>query len=219
MNREQCDNEELRISVGALALDALDADEARQVRRHLAECPECQQEYTSFLGVKRIMDVGLATAPVPGEPRPRKRPAFATPLRRKLAIGTATGVAALGLLLGGFSGGFLAGRGGDSTPADVALPAVTQAGVTARISYHGVGWGTWVEAKMSGAPANVVCTLYVYDKRQQAIQLSSWKSVAGKAIEIPAATSLAPDQIDHFEVRVASRDYEITVPMSGPARS
>ncbi|MBW8806902.1 MAG: hypothetical protein AUG49_07810 [Catenulispora sp. 13_1_20CM_3_70_7] len=215
MNRAQCDNEELRISVGALALGALDADEARQVRRHLAVCPECQDEYTSFLGVKRIMDVGLVDAPVREEPRPRKRPVFATPLRRRLAIGTATGVAALGLLLGGFSGGFLAGRGGDSTtPTDVALPVVTQGGVTAAISYHHVGWGTWVDAKMSGAPADVVCTLYVYDKRQQAIQLSSWKSVPGKVIEIPAATSLAPDQIDHFEVRVDNRGYDISVPMS-----
>jgi hypothetical protein len=217
VNQDLCDNEELRISVGALALGALDADEARQVRQHLAGCLECQHEYTSFLGVKRIMDAGLADAPAPQapqEPQERKRPAFATPLRRRLAIGTATGVAALGLLLGGFSGGYFAGRGSDSTPANVALPAVTQAGVTARISYHHVGWGTWVDAKMSGAPGNVVCTLFVYDKRQQAIQLSSWKSVPGKMIDIPAATSLTPDQIDHFEVRVDSRDYEITVPMS-----
>lgn len=213
MNRERCDNEELRISIGALALDALDADEARQVRRHLAECWECQQEYASFLGVKRIMDVGLTDAPVPAEPRLRKRPAFATSLRRKVAIGAASGAAALALVLGGFSGGYFAGRGGDSASKDVALPVVTQAGVTARISYHDVGWGTWVDAKMSGAPADVVCTLYVYDKRQHAIQLSNWKSVPGKVAEIPAATSLAPDQIDHFEVKVDSRDYDITVPM------
>ena len=53
------------------------------------------------------------------------------------------------------------------------------------------------------------------DKNQAMIPLSNWRSVAGKAIDIPAATSLPADQIDHFEVRVVGYGgYDITVPMT-----
>ena len=228
-----CDREDLRIALGALALGALDVDEAREVRRHLADCPECQAEYTSFVGVKRVMDVGLVGAPTPtpalaeveaeagagaagaaGEKRaarPRRAP-FRTPLRRRIATAAAGCVAAAGLVFGGFVAGL-----GSSTAASVpatALPAVTRSGVTAQISYEGQGWGTWIQAKMSGTPDGVKCTLYVYDKNHDAIPLSSWTAVDGKTIDVPAATSLPPNQIDHFEVRVAENGYDIVVPMT-----
>lgn len=214
-----CDREDLRFSIGALALGALDQDEAREVRRHLADCPECQAEYTSFVGVKRIMDIGLVGAPMPDiepaskVPRRQRMPAFVRPLRRRLVLGTAGGLAALALV----GGGFAMGRGHDGTSVSqagpaTALPAVTQSGVTAQISYQNKGWGTWIDAKMSGAPAETVCTLFVYDKNQNWTRLSSWTSV-GKQIDIPAATNLRPDQIDHFEVRVDGQGYDISVPM------
>lgn len=233
MNREPdegpgtCRDEELRIAVGALALGALDPEEAREVRRHLAECPECQAEYASFVGVKRVMDIGLVGAPMPDlEPpkaahgrsrsRARARSPFRTPLRRRIGLATAGCAAALALVLGGF----WAGDSGSKAPATVsaaatALPAVTQGGVTAQISYQDQGWGTWVNAKMSGTPDGLTCTLFVFDKNHQPVQLSSWKSVAGKVIDIPAATALPPDRIDHFEVRVDGwGSYDITVPMA-----
>lgn len=217
-----CEREDLRFSIGALALGALDADEAREVRGHLADCPECQAEYTSFVGVKRIMDIGLVGAPMP-EPaqRPKRAPwrsALGSGLRRRLVLGTAGALAAVALIGGGFAMG-RGDRGDGGPPATVAqskaLPAVTESGVTAQISYTGHGWGTWIDAKMSGAPAGTVCTLYVYDKNQTKVALSSWKSVGGgKQIDVPAATSLNPDQIDHFEVRVDDHGYDISVPMT-----
>jgi anti-sigma factor RsiW len=226
-----CEREDLRFSIGALALGALDADEAREVRGHLADCPECQAEYTSFVGVKRIMDVGLVGAPMPElaelskQPKHRKLrpgqsalpalPALGSRLRRRLVLGTAGALAAVALI----GGGFAMGRSNDGSRATVAqstaLAAVTESGVTAQISYSGHGWGTWIDAKMSGAPAGTVCTLYVYDKNQTKVALSSWKSVGGgKQIDVPAATSLSPDQIDHFEVRVDDQGYDISVPMT-----
>ena len=215
-----CDREDLRVALGALALGALDAAEARQVRRHLADCPECQAEYTSFVGVKRVMDAGLVGAAVPEVTKVARpgRQSLRIPLARRIAVATASCVAALGLVFGGF----FAGRGSSSTfgtPGSAsgpgtALPAVTQSGVTAKISYQGQAWGTWVEARTSGAPNGVTCTLYVYAKNHAAIPLSSWTSVAGRTIEVPATTSLTPDQIDHFEVRVAADGYDISVPMN-----
>lgn len=230
MNREPesgsgaCRDEDLRIAVGALALGALDPQEAREVRRHLAECPECQAEYASFVGVKRVMDIGLVGAPMPeavppeqGARRRRRwrapvRSPFRMPLRRRIGLAVAGCAAGLALVIGGF----WAGNSGKApnTPS-TALPAVTQSGVTARISYQSRGWGTWVDAKMSGTPDGLTCTLFAFDKNHQPVPLSTWKSVAGKPIDIPAATALSPDQIDHFEVRVDGYgSYDITVPMT-----
>ncbi|MEY9887350.1 hypothetical protein ABIA31_000979 [Catenulispora sp. MAP5-51] len=236
MNREPetrpgaCDDEDLRMAVGALALGALDADEAREVRRHLADCPECQQEYASFVGVKRVMDIGLVGAPMPetvppeaaGQPgHSRRRRLFGTrtpapfraPRRQRIMVAAGGSAAALVLVVGGFWAGH-GGTSSGSTNAEM-LPAVTQSGVTAQISYQDHSWGTSVTAKMSGTPDGLTCTLYVYDKNHDVIQLSNWKSVAGKAIDIPAATALPAEQIDHFEVRVVGYGaYDITVPMS-----
>ena len=68
---------------------------------------------------------------------------------------------------------------------------------------------------MSGTPDGLTCTLYVFDKNHQPARLSSWTSVAGKVVEVPAATALTPDRIDHFEVKVDGWGaYDITVPMT-----
>ena len=230
MNREQyarpgaCDNEDLRMAVGALALGALDPDEAREVRRHLAECPECQEEYASFVGVKRVMDIGLVGAPMPELPVPEPRrgrsplrrsvPApFRAPLRRRILAGAVSFAAALALVIGGFWAGH--SRAPSTIAAREALPPVTQSGVTAQISYEDHGWGTYVVAKMSGTPDGLKCTLYVVAKNHAVVQLSNWRSEAGKAIAVPAATSLPAAQIDHFEVQVVGYGaYDITVPMT-----
>ena len=228
MNREAevrpgaCDNEDLRIAVGALALGALDPDEAREVRRHMAECPECQEEYASFVGVKRVMDIGLVGAPMPELPEPvppRRRSPFRSPVpapfrvprRRRVLMGVGSFAGAMALVIGGF----WAGHSRSATAPGEALPAVTQSGVTAQISYQDHGWGTSVTATMSGTPSGLNCTLYVVAKNHAVAQLSNWRSVAGKVIAIPAATALPAAQIDHFEVKVTGWGaYDITVPMT-----
>ncbi|MFI0417482.1 anti-sigma factor family protein [Spongiactinospora sp. 9N601] len=61
--------EEVRLSLGAHALRALDADEAVVVEAHLAECGECRAEYdelvgvTAFLGRVSAGDVAQAVRP------------------------------------------------------------------------------------------------------------------------------------------------------------
>jgi hypothetical protein len=122
--------------------------------------------------------------------------------------------AALALVFGGFWAGHSATSSPSVTASATALPAVTQSGVTAQISYQGQVTGTWVDAKMSGTPAGLTCTLYVIDKNHNAVPLSSWKSVAGKVVSIPATTALTPDQIDHFQVKVDDFGYDIVVPMA-----
>jgi hypothetical protein len=44
---------------GALAIDAVDADEARAAREHLASCPEPHAELRSLLGAEAVLAAGL----------------------------------------------------------------------------------------------------------------------------------------------------------------
>ncbi|MYW00149.1 hypothetical protein GT354_18025, partial [Streptomyces sp. SID3343] len=40
-----------RLDLGAFVLGALDEDEARQVREHVATCPRCRAEYDELAGL------------------------------------------------------------------------------------------------------------------------------------------------------------------------
>jgi hypothetical protein len=94
-----CDREDLRISLGALALDALDPAEARDVRRHLAACPDCQAEYESFVGVRAVLDAGLAANPAVA-PDLVTTPAIPTPTRTGATTRPPTRSRRLGILAG-----------------------------------------------------------------------------------------------------------------------
>jgi hypothetical protein len=49
--------------LGAFALDAVDADEAEQIERHLVGCAECQAEVASYREVAMLMSYAGAPAP------------------------------------------------------------------------------------------------------------------------------------------------------------
>lgn len=135
-------HDDLRMAVGALALEALDDEEARLVRAHLAGCPECEAEYQSFVGVRGVLDVAL----VGGIPRAERYQAHAerdpergasvrtparvvgrkqknsgvavAPRRRKLTIALSSVAAALVIAASGLTGALIGSSGG--APASVA---------------------------------------------------------------------------------------------------
>ncbi|MEZ0109666.1 hypothetical protein ABH920_003680 [Catenulispora sp. EB89] len=121
-----CEQEDLRISLGAYVLDALDEAESQQVRKHLRECLPCQHEYDELVEVRMVLDHARATsalgawsfldatpsaAPQPTVPAPNRRrtrqsrPPHRHRRRRRL------GLAAAGAVLAGTAGigGFLLG--------------------------------------------------------------------------------------------------------------
>ena len=68
---------------------------------------------------------------------------------------------------------------------------------------------------MSNVPDGYVCKLSAYTKDNTEIPVSSWMSVPGKkTFSVPGAVSLAPKDIDHFEVELNSKGYDITIPMA-----
>ncbi len=71
-----CD--EIRLSLGALVLSALDPADERRVREHLAGCPECAAEVAELERTARILALaGPDSYPaVGGEPQPVAEPAL-----------------------------------------------------------------------------------------------------------------------------------------------
>ena len=56
-------HDELQISLGAYALDALDPDEAELVERHIEDCPRCRAEVTAHLETAALLGNFGAQAP------------------------------------------------------------------------------------------------------------------------------------------------------------
>lgn len=54
---------EIEALLGAYALDALDADEAEEVRRHLEDCPRCRDEVAAHREVAALLAYAGAPAP------------------------------------------------------------------------------------------------------------------------------------------------------------
>lgn len=222
-------HDELRMAVGALALDALDPEEAVQVRAHLATCPECEAEYQSFLGVRGVMDAALVggisrterhQAHVV-ERRGRNSGVGSAPRRRRLAI-VLSGVAAALIIGGAGAAGVAIGSHQKTIPvASSQLPPVSNAhGVTASLRYQQVDWGTWVQVTMSHVPPDYSCSLMAYDKQGREYPVSSWRSAEGRTtVTAPGAVALAPSEIDHFEVEMGPQQWgphpwSLAIPMT-----
>ena len=47
--------EPMRLSLGAFVLGALSAEESREVRRHLAGCPDCRREHQEMEGMPSVL--------------------------------------------------------------------------------------------------------------------------------------------------------------------
>jgi hypothetical protein len=222
---------ELQLAIGALALGALDPHEARQVRAHLADCPECAAEYQAFLGVRGVMDAALASGADRAERyralavqrrRRTSRQARMPRGRRRIATAMSGMAAALVIAAAGVTGAVIGAHHGGPAVVQPApspskrLPPVTDAsGVTAAISYQDLGWGTWVEVTMSHVPAGYTCRLVAYGTNGTAFTVSTWRSVQGQAsVTVPGAVALAPGEIHHFEVQVGSQAWNIKIPMA-----
>ena len=59
-------HQEIEELLGAYALDAVDADEAREVEDHLAGCPRCRAEVAEHREVAALLTSGTAVAPPAG---------------------------------------------------------------------------------------------------------------------------------------------------------
>lgn len=214
-----CEQEGLRISLGAYVLGALDEAESQQVRKHLRECLPCQREYDELVEVRMVLDHARATSAlaawssVDAPPSPAAQPTGQAPNRRhhrqprQPRRRRRLGLAAAGAVLASTAGigGFLLGGSQSGTPPGTRAVAATGLyGITASIRFHPEAWGTSIQVTMSHVPADYTCTLTAVTKDGHAEAASSWSSgPQGGTVTVPAAVALPASSIDHFDVAVA----------------
>jgi anti-sigma factor RsiW len=164
-----CD--ELRHSLGAYVLGALDVEDAAAVRRHLEECPQCAAERDALVPLPALLSLADGAEAAVSEPlspafeerlldvyardHAARRPARRIGrLRRRLrprwlAVGAATAVAAAAAALGFV---VIAGDDDASRRYDVAFRSINAPGAKARADLVSGDGGTTVHLWVNGLP-------------------------------------------------------------------
>jgi len=220
----QCD--ELRHSLGAYVLGALDVDDAAAVRRHLQDCPECAAERDSLVPLPSLLSLaGGADAAVneplspafeerlldayardhAAAPAPRRIGRLRRALRpRWIAIGAtaAAAVAAAAIALIVFAGG-----DGGERQYDVAFRSIAAPGAAAHADLSSSDAGTTLHLWVKGLPKDDKA---VYEVLCDA---ESWTATAGtfrtdsrgKAFVI---LTTALQKGDYDAIRIVRRQHE-----------
>lgn len=211
----------------AYVLGALSPSERLDFERHLATCDGCARSVRSLAGMPGLLDrvdpsvleSPPADPPLPSTLLPALNRAVETRRRRRTAVisglaAAAATVAALSvpMVLGGDEAPPVAGSGTSTTSPDVETLAMAPLGdvpIKATLGLEQVTWGTrimltctydasWVDVEL---PDKVDYLLFVTTADGRTEQVGSWRSVDGATMRVPAATSVARDDIATVEVR------------------
>lgn len=224
-----CD--EIRLSLGALALSALDPDEERRVRAHVAGCPDCSAEFAAL-----SRTAGLLTTVAPDDvvdaPSPRVLDGLLRDVgvsrrrgrRRRLAGGLA--LAASAAVIGVAGTVAILDRGNEAPPpadAAAAEPADAWASgedgsVVLEVGLWERDWGTAVHAEVSGVPGGSRCSLVAVGHDGSREVAASWTvpgdgyTVDAGLLAVDGAVGMSVDQVSRYEVVTSAGDLLVAAP-------
>jgi anti-sigma factor RsiW len=218
-----CD--ELRHSLGAYVLGALDVDEAAAVRRHLLECPECAAERDALTPLPGLLSLAGGAEAAVSEPlsaafEERLLDAYARdhagqpPRRRRidrlrgrlrprwLALGAATVVTAAAAAFG-----FTVLGGDDAARYGVAFHSVGAPGASAHANLIGGSGGTTVHLWVDGLPrdANAVYEV-LCDAQMWTASAGTFRTDANGRAYVVLTTALRKGEYDG--IRIVRRSHE-----------
>jgi predicted anti-sigma-YlaC factor YlaD len=214
---------EVRLSLGAYVLGALDPADRSRVDTHLASCPECRDELASFAALPgllgRVSRAEVETEPVDPGPQLLERLLGAAAVERRhdrrRRILTSVAAAVIVLAAIGVSVGFGVTHDRHSTPpAVVALASQTftasnpQTHVQATITETKKGWGASVQVSVVGVTADLAgpsCQLIAVGPDGKTDVAASWSApVAGytgvSKVNASGSTALAAKDITAFKI-------------------
>jgi hypothetical protein len=233
---------QVRESLGAYVLGALESAEAEEVRTHLASCPTCAEEYAQLRPLPTLLDlvpVDQVTSPLTHglhdddriwQGLVQRTEQVRSERRRRSVFATVGAVAAAGLLA--FIGG-VALRAGSDTPQASPTPTPTVAttpsaktvsasdpstGIHASVSYIAVGWGTKLTVVLGGVAPGERCSLVAVGPAGHRETASSWQVPAtgypGQTgtISIPGAVAMQPEKIRHYEIVTNAGEKLLAIP-------
>jgi predicted anti-sigma-YlaC factor YlaD len=214
---------EVRLSLGAYVLGALDPADRSRVDAHLAGCADCRDELASFAALPGLLgrvsrSVVESEPPDPG-PQLLERLLHAAAAERRhdrrRRILTSVAAAVIVLAAIGVSVGFGVTHDRHSTPpAAVALASQTftatnqQNGVQATITEVKKGWGASVEVRVVGVTSDLAgpsCQLIAVGPDGKTDVAASWSApVAGYTgvsnVNAAGSTAMASKDITAFKV-------------------
>jgi anti-sigma factor RsiW len=218
-----CDD--LRQSLGAYVLGALDPDEAATVRRHLEECPDCAAERDALEPLPGLLSLAGGAEAAVSEPlspafEERLLDAYArdhkiAPPRRRLsprrwrprwvAAGAATVVAAAAAAFG-----FAVLGDDDSSPApryDVAFRSIGAPGASGHADLETGGSGTTVHLWVSGLPRETDAVYEVLcDAESWTASAGTFRTDARGKAYVVLTTALRKDEYN--AIRIVRRSHQ-----------
>lgn len=223
-----CD--EIRISLGALAVSALDADEERQVLEHVSRCPRCSAELSELSETVGLLAAakpyGASPAAVTPDPQVLDNLLAAVAQerrrarRRRFAPGLAAAAAAA--VLAGT--GVLLVADDEPTPASVAAPTPTaelhgsDGAVVLDVELFTKAWGTAVRGAVAGVPPGATCSLVAVGTDGTRQVATTWTVPRGGydpetgKLWFDGGVGLMPHETSRYEVVTTDGDVIVTAP-------
>ncbi len=220
-----CD--EIRLSLGALVLGALDHDEERRIREHVADCPDCAAEVAALERTAGLLAMtgpygheAEATAPHgerPDGPGPelldgllgQVRVQRRRDRRRRWALTVAAAAAAAvvaGVGVVAFSDDEPSAADQVAAAAPTAQVQGSEGGVVLDVDLWRRAWGTAVHVDVSGVPGGSRCSLVavgVDGTREVAatwtVPTNGYDPVAG-SLAVDGAVGMQVEQVSSYEV-------------------
>ncbi len=195
-------HEQLRQALASYVLGSLSAVERRQVEAHLAGCPDCRRELSSYAAVPGLLSrldvhevqgasllppaslLSSTLAAVERERRSRHRQLN----RWRAGAGALAVAASLAAVLTLPTGG---------SPPDTGQSLTSAAGVRAQgsVELQARDWGTQVQLRLTGLPPAKGFEAFAVDRSGGLTLAASWGPTTSGRAQVPAVTPLSGDAL------------------------
>jgi hypothetical protein len=220
------DCDEVRLSLGAYVLGALDSADRGRVDAHVASCDECRTELASFAALPgllgRVSAEEVERVPVPPGPIPLQRLLCAVAderrHRRRLRWAGAGAAAAVVVAAASVTGVALSSSGRSPAPALTASSTATDpvTHVRAWVGEWSKAWGTDVEVRVSGVGSYTGnCRLVAVGADGTTQVAATWAPTTSGTIDASGAIAFPTSDIARFDIVTTDGVKLVSVP--GPA--
>lgn len=226
MSHLSCRDAEL--SLGSLAVGALEVEARADVGDHLAVCPICTatlaelEELAALLGRVSATEAemvlgGSAPQPLPPldlpNPAPAPAPGPRRVRRRPVAVVSLLGAAMLAAFM--LIAAPFASEGPPADRLTQARATDPQTHVRASVTMQPVEVGTELTLRLSGVPTRQACQLVVVGNDGRRSVASSWLATYAGTAEVTGTTSLSRSQIAQLVVATPDGRVLVTLPVRG----
>jgi anti-sigma factor RsiW len=215
---------DIRPSLGAYALGALDIAEAEHVRAHLDRCAECAAEAADVHEMANALSLTdlemIEKPPSSGDVLPNLLRRVSAARRRRRVAGAIAAAAAAALVT--VAGVVVANDGEPPQQPSATEPAATVSGqegsVAVEVDLWERDWGTALTVEVSGVPAGYRCSLVAIGADGERETAATWVVPpagyeGGSSLTMDGTHGLRSWEVDRYEVVTSDGELLATLPM------